>query len=240
MKIAIHQPWYFPWIGFFDKLAKVDKFIFLDEVQLQDRSYMFRNRLITNSGDIKYLTISYIKRNYIKKKYKEIEINTQFDWQKKHSNFIKTNYKKTLFFDEVWDNIKDIFDSEYIYLNEVCIDCVTILGKMLDINTEITFQSNLDYDKNAKKSDLNLNICKILDATVYLSGQGGKNYMNIDSFAKENIQVVFQEFKHFSYPQINSVEFIPGISILDMFFNCGLERSREIFWNNINNSQTEK
>lgn len=234
MKVAIHQPCYFPWIGYFDKMAKVDKFVLLDEVQLQDRSYMFRNRLITTSGNIKYLTISYIKKDYMKYKYNEIKINNQIDWQRNHLNFIITNYKKTFFFDEIREIIQIIFEKRYIHLNDVCIDIINILKKILNINTEIIIQSSLNYDKNAKKNNLNLNICEILNATEYLSGEGGKKYMEINPFEKNNIQVVFQEFQHPIYEQINSKEFIPGISILDMLFNCGIDKSREIFWNNVN------
>ena len=233
MKIAIHQPHYFPWLGYFDKMAKVDKFVLLDEVQLTDKSNMFRNKFMSKSGKEKYLTVCFIKKGYMQKSFREVELNDEINWQKDHINFIKDNYRKSEFYDEIWPYVLPILEKKYRYLSDVSIDSLMVLKNLLNINTEIILQSEISYDINAKNNDLVLNICKETRANQYLSGNGARKYMNLDLFIQEDIQVEYQQFNHPIYNQINSLNFTPNLSGLDMLFNCGIEKSREIFWRNV-------
>ena len=73
MMVAIHQPHYFPWLGYLAKMASVDKFILMDTVQLEKRSYMLRNRVVDPDGKVRYLNISCEKHNHYEKEYREIE-----------------------------------------------------------------------------------------------------------------------------------------------------------------------
>jgi hypothetical protein len=233
MKVGIHQPHYFPWLGYLDKMAKSDKFIILDDVQLTDNSNMFRNRFLTKNKTVKYLTIGYRKKNYLEKKYNQIEINDDISWQINHANFIIDNYKKSPYFDEVWDFIKQIFNKNYSHLYEVTIESIMILKQIFEIKTDIILQSTLNYDQNATKNELLINLCVLVDAEVYLSGIGAKNYMKTDIFEKQGIKVEFQSYSTLEYKQFNTSEFIPNLSALDLLFNCGIQRSRELFWKNI-------
>lgn len=108
---------------------------------------------------------------------------------------------------------------------------------LLNIKTEIVYQSGLSYDRNSKKSDMIIDICIAAESNVYLAGCGASvEYLNREKFAKNNIKVVFHEFKHPIYSQVNSREFVPGISILDMLFNCGIDETCSIFWANVNST----
>lgn len=233
MKVAIHQPHYFPWLGYMDKMAKVDKFAILDEAQLTERSNMFRNKFLANDGTEKYLTLSYKKENHLNLPFKEIEINSNVDWQKKHKNFILTNYKKAKYFDEIWDVVAVVFEKQYTYLYEVDIDTIMLLRMLLDVNTPLVYQSNLFYDRTKKKNDMVLEICKCLGAKYYLSGNGARKYMEVETFKKERIAVEYQNFMHPQYEQLNGGEFQPCMSALDLLFNNGIEKSRKIFWDNV-------
>jgi hypothetical protein len=233
MRISIHQPHYFPWLGYFDKMAKVDKFVLLDEVQLTDKSNMFRNKFMSKSGKEKYLTVCFIKKGYMQKSFKAVELNNEINWQRDHVNFIKDNYRKSEFYDEIWPYVLPILEKKYRYLSDVSIDSLMVLKNLLNINTEIILQSEISYDINAKNNDLVLNICKETKANQYLSGNGARKYMNLDLFIQEDIQVEYQQFNHPIYNQINSLNFTPNLSGLDMLFNCGIEKSREIFWRNV-------
>ena len=73
MMVAIHQPHYFPWLGYLAKMASVDKFILMDTVQLEKRSYMHRNRIIDPDGEVRYLNISCEKKNHFCQEYKDIK-----------------------------------------------------------------------------------------------------------------------------------------------------------------------
>ena len=227
MKIAIHQPHYFPWMGYFDKMAKVDKFIIMDDVQLVDCSPMVRNKFLDNQGKELLLSLSIEKKGYLEKATKDIKLLNWNVVRKKQSKSMYFNYKKCEFFDEIWEKVKEVFERDYTYLIDLQI------RDILNIKTEIIYQSDLAYDENLKNSDLVLELCLAIKANIYLSGNGGKKYMNLNDYEARNVKVVFQNFDYPIYPQQNSKEFISKLSILDLLFNCGIEKSRKIFWNNV-------
>ncbi len=234
MIVGIHQPLYFPWIGFFDKMAKSDRFLLLDEVQMEKGSYMYRNRIIDESGKIVYLTIPGNKHGFLNRKYNEIEAKNDYDWKNDHAESIKRAYGDSLFFDEVWGNIEDLFDTEEKTICAYCIRSIKRIKEILDISTEIILQSDLEYDDNAKKNDLILSLCQKLGADRYLSGNGARKYMQDDSFAKVGIEVGYQIIQVPEYGQLHTKEFVPGLSMLDVFFNCGIKGTKELFWKTCN------
>ena len=233
MKVAIHQPHYFPWMGYFDKMAKVDKFIIMDDVQLEDSSVMVRNKFLENTGVEKLLSLNVDKKGYLEKKCRELNLK---DWQKvrkKHSKFWYYNYKNAPYLNEIWAKISCIFEKNYELLIELQMDIIMIFIELLNIKTEIVFQSSLKYDIETKKNDLVLELCQKIEADVYLSGNGAKKYMDDSTFLKNNIKVIYQKFKYPEYKQFSSLEFIPNLSILDMFFNLGIIESNKVFWKNV-------
>lgn len=237
MKIAIHQPHYFPWMGYFDKMAKVDKFIIMDDVQLVDCSPMVRNKFIDNQGKELLLSLSIDKKGYLEKTTRDIKLVNWKIVRKKQAKSLYFNYKKCKFFDEIWIKLKNIFEKDYIYLIDLQIDIINNIREFLNIKSEIIYQSDLNYNKELKNSDLVLELCLITGANIYLSGNGGRKYMNLDDYKNNNIEVIFQKFDYPIYPQENSKEFISKLSILDLLFNCGIEKSREIFWENVNKTK---
>lgn len=233
MKVSIHQPHYFPWLGYLDKMAKSDLFILLDEVQLTDKSNMFRNKFLTKDGKEKYLTVCFEKKDYMDKEFCQVQLNKAVNWQKNHINFLEDNYRKAPYFNEIFEKIKIVYEKDYDYLCEVAIDSVLILKKMFDIPTEIMLQSKIDYEKDKKKNDLVLELCKKNNASLYLSGNGAKKYMDDQSFENEGIKVIYQDFKYPVYSQIESKSFVPNLSAVDILFYCGVDKAREIFWDNV-------
>lgn len=237
MKVAIHQPHFFPWMGYLNKMAQVEKFILMDEVQLTDKSNMFRNKFINKNGKEKFLTVCFVKKGYLNKRFKDIELNENIEWQKDHINFLKDTYRKSLYFNEIWELIEPIFLKDYHYLCDVSIDTVLLLRKIFNIPAEVILQSNLDYDKRAKKNELVISLCKSVKADIYLSGNGAKKYMDLDLFQNKGIKVFYQNFKYPQYKQINTNVFVPNLSSLDILFNCGVEGANKIFWNCLKNNK---
>ena len=233
MKVAIHQFHYFPWIGYLDKMAKADKFILLNDVQLSKDSAMHRARVLTNDGKEKYLTICYAKENWMEKKSSEIYLNEAIDWQQRQVNFIMNNYRHKENFEQIWTEIEHIFQKKYLLLNDVLLDSLLTTRKLFGIETELLLQSDLTYDESAKKNFLVLELCKSVGADVYLSGIGAKKYMEVDTFVQEGIQVVYHDFKHPEYRQSGNQEFQLYMSSLDLLFNEGIENARTLFWENV-------
>lgn len=233
MKVAIHQPHYFPWMGYLDKMAKANLFIILDQVQLTSSTNMYRNRFLTSAGKERYLTVPFEKKGYMEKEFRNVLLNQQIDWQEKHKNFIFSTYKKMTNFAEIWPLIKPVFEKHYETVYQVSMDTIEIVRKIFGITTPMVLQSELEWRHDAKKNDLILALCEATGANIYLSGNGARKYMDIVPFEQAGIRVVYQDFTYPHYQQKYSDEFVANLSSLDMLFNCGIEQSRRIFWDNV-------
>lgn len=236
MRVGIHQLHYFPWLGYMNKMAKSDIFIILDDVQLSDSSYMFRHKLLCKNGSEKYITIPFNKKNYMQRKFGEIELNPAVPWQKNHVNFIKDSYSKAPFFKEVWDVIGGFYEKEFETLFDVTNESVMLMREMLDVKTKLIYQSELP-EAAGKKNDLVLDLCKEVNADIYLSGNGARKYMDVASFENEGIKVQFQKFSLPEYNQMYSEQFVPGLCGLDMLFNIGIENSKQLLKETLNQKE---
>lgn len=234
MIVSIHQPSYFPWLGWLHKVVQSDVFVLLDNVQLADRAYQHRNLFLTNDGREKMLSISLQKKGYRDLGMKNIALHAETDWQKEHLAFIKNNYIKHPYYKEVMSFIEPVFTKHYSTLGDVLYDVTMIVASVFDIKTKIVRQDNIVHDINAQKSELMLSLCKGVGATTYLSGQGAKAYMDDTLFENEGISVTYQQFTHPYYKQLSTGstpdKFIQGICCLDLLFNVGVEESRRILY----------
>ena len=234
MMVAIHQPHYFPWLGYLAKMASVNQFIFLDTVQLEKRSYMLRNRIVDPDGRIRYLNISCDKRNHYGREYRDIETKDFAEWTGRQKGIIISAYKKCKYFEEVWNRIIPVFNEEHILLCDVTIHSVNILRDILGIHTPVTLQSKLNIDSKLKREKLILGLCQAVGAEAYYAGRGASmQYLNDEECEREGVHVIYQNYEHPVYQQTGSHPFIPGLSTLDLLFNNGVEKSKEIFWDSV-------
>ena len=234
MKCSNHQPQFFPWLGYFDKMAKTDVFVLLDEVQLEPASHMVRNRLIAPTGKVGYLTIASNRKGYLEKKYSEIPTASDDSWKQKNLFVLQEYYRKAPFYKQIMEQLEVFYKQDFHTVCEWTISSILLVRKWLEIETRLEYQSNVDYDRSYRRSDLMLGICKGLGADIYFSGKGfSVQYLDREKFIENGVKIVFQNFTHPTYKQLHTSEFIPGLSSLDMFFNCGIEQTREIFWKNV-------
>ena len=239
MIAAIHQHHYFPWLGYMDKMARSDVFLLLDRVQLTDNSYMFRHQLLDKNGEKKFITIPFQKKGYMDRPYNELELNAAVDWQTRQKNFIQDNYRRHPFYQEIWREIEPVFTGRFDCLWEVTDASIRIMRRLLDVKTPLVYQSQLE-EAPGKKSEFLIGLLHQLGAERYPSGAGARKYMDMDMFAAAGISVEYQDFKLPIYPQKNTGEFVGGISGLDILFNCGVEETRRIFWENVSREQENK
>lgn len=234
MKASIHQPHYFPWIGYFDKMAKADVFVLLDQVQLEKGSQMLRNRVLDPNGQPKFLTISAETKDFLNREYRELATKDIPQWTARQINALKNYYRKAPAAKEIFPFLDAFFQREDPTICQWTCGSIELVRQLLDIKTPLLYQSDISYDRRCKRSDLVYAICKAVGADTYFSGRGASvEYLDREKFAENGVKIVFQDFTHPVYPQCNSNEFIPGISILDLLFNCGIEEARRIFWDNV-------
>jgi len=219
MKVVIHQPEYLPWLGFFDKLDKCDLFVFLDHVQYQ-KGFINRNKIKTDRG-WQWLTVPIIHK-YHRQPINKVKIDNQTNWRKNHWKTMIYYYNQTPYFKKYAQFFKDVFKQNWVKLVDLDIYLIKNLMKMLGIKTPLKKSSLLKV--KGKKTELLINICKVVEANTYLSGEGGRQYMDLKMFEKKGIKVLFQDFRHAVYPQqFDKKSFLPKMSAIDLLFNCGEE-----------------
>lgn len=214
-KVCVRQPGYLPYIGFFKKIESSDVFVFLDDVQYEKNGFDNRNKIRTSEGFM-WLTVPV---NYKFGQFlNEIKIANNEDWSRKHRKSIKINYQKATFFSEYWNDIGSILSQKWELLIDLNIKLIECFISGLNLTTKTIKSSELNIKKTG--SEKLLEICRKLDATTYLSGELGKNYLNEQIFHDSKIQVIYEKFEHPTYRQLNKT-FIPNMSILDLLFNEG-------------------
>jgi len=217
MIVSIHQPAYFPWLGYFDKIIQSDIFVYLDTVQFQKNSFQNRNKIRTSQSWI-WLTVPVITKNVLfTTPLNKIKIDNKQKWRKKHYQSICMNYSKSTHFKKYRPLIENYFTKEWEYLSDLCFKMLIDFLNILNISTTIIKSSDMK-EKNVSKNDLILEICKDLKATTYFSGKCGQDYIDEDSFNKHNIDVVFQDYEHPVYNQLYS-GFEPYMGIIDLLMN---------------------
>lgn len=231
--VAIHQPHYFPWLGYLDKMAKVDEFIVMDDVQFTDGSPMSRNKLLQIDGQSKLLSLCVAKKGYMDKPTKELKLSNWPKTRKKHRSFIEMNYKRTPYYDEIMSQVLPIFETDFATLLEVDLATMNVLRDIFDIETPLIMQSTLAYDTQAKNNDLVLSLCEAIGADGYLSGRGAREYMDDESFERSGVTVRYQLFESPVYAQCRQQEFVSGLSSLDLAFQYGIEGARSVFRSNM-------
>jgi hypothetical protein len=238
MKVSMHQLHYFPWLGYFDKIARSDKFIVMDAVQLTARSFMRRNRFLNRDGDVTMLTVNCRLKGSRERKYREIEAVDVEKWQETHRRFLENNYK-TAHCGEVMRHVGHVFTKPYRFLYEAALDSVSAVLNMLGIGTEIVFQTRLEAAgaSHSGASDTVLGLCRAAGADIYLAGAGASaDYLDRESFHRAGVEVFIQDYSCPVYPQAGQGGFTPDISALDFLLNCGTEAGRRIFWENVGRS----
>ena len=222
MNVSIHQPDFFPYPGFFNKIFLSDVFVILDRTQFEF-GITNRNKIITPEGTWTRISIP-VKTGQKFFQINDVKINNDMNWKEKNLDLISKSYSKSKFFDLYNTSINSIFEEKWEYLIEINIKILKTIFEWLDIKTKIIFESELNV--KGTSSEKLLNICKQVDATKYVSGSGGKNYLDEKIFQKNHIDIEYQKYTPILYSQLNSKSFIPNLSILDLLFNMGYESKK--------------
>jgi hypothetical protein len=217
MKLAISQPTFLPWIGYFALLKKVENFIFLDHVQFEKRSWQQRNYIQLN-GQPHLITIPVKTKARFKQKISDVEI---CDYKEivKIKNKIFLSYKKARYFNDYYENISNIFDNNKNFLLNLNIELIKFFTKELKINVNFTLSSF--YEVKSNKEDLIFDLCKKINCEEYVTTIGAKKYLGkFKNIPGTDIKISYFEFIDIKYFQ-NNDKFIPKLSILDLLFNEG-------------------
>lgn len=218
MKIGIMQPYFFPYIGYFQLINEVDKFVIYDDVNYINRGWINRN-YIYNNGDLQMINLN-LKKVSQNKLINEIKIIDDDKMRKKILKSLRCIYSKAPYYKNVYPILeKIILNSEHrlfkyleYSLKEIC--------DYLEINTDIVMSSSLDKCNKLKSKEKIINICKILGGDEYINPIGGKNLYSKQTFRDNGIKLSFIKSDYnIKYHQFKD-EFVPNLSIIDvLMFN---------------------
>ncbi len=222
IRIAIHQPNFLPHTGFFKKIYLSDIFVVLDDVQFARRSFTQRT-LIKYENFAGWLTVPVIKKGKYFQIIKDTEIDNDREWIKKHINTFYHYYRKSTYFFDVFDLIKIIYSKKFRFLMDFNLFGISRINDFLGIKKDFVFSSELGI--KSSKTERIIEILNKLNGNIYLSGEGGKKYIDFELMEKNGIKVEYYK-KVKEYRQLG-LGFIYGLSIVDLLFNEG---KRSIEW----------
>jgi hypothetical protein len=216
MKLAIMQPYIFPYIGYFQLINAVDKFIILDDVNFIMRGWINRNRILVNGKE--YLFSVPVKKASQNKLIFDCEL-ADSNWKEKLLKTIELSYKNAPYFKDCCGIISSIIKTEENNLSKWLTFQIKTICSYLKIKTEIGDSSQIYSNRHLRAQDKIIDICKQEKAGAYYNAIGGKSLYRTDDFRKNNIDLHFLNTLPERYHQ-NSVEFVPFLSIIDvMMFN---------------------
>lgn len=217
MKVGIMQPYFFPYIGYWQLLNAVDRYVIYDDVNFIKGGWINRNRILINS-EAKLFNIQ-MQGASPNKLISEIRVSDNIVWKKKLLKTIENAYKKAPFYNNIFPIIEEIINYDEINLAKYLANSIKKVCKYLDIETELIISSTLNKDNNLRAQDKVIAICKELEATEYYNAIGGQELYSYEDFKNEGIKLSFLKTNEIKYEQFKD-EFVSNLSILDvLMFN---------------------
>ncbi len=214
MKLGIMQPYFMPYIGYWQLMAAVDTYVIYDDVNYIKKGWINRNNILVNN-DKQLFTIS-LNGASQNKLINEITIADDFTKLRKT---IHMAYHKAPYYNDVMALLDKIFSYQSSNLADFIANSIELVCQYLDIQTKIIMSSDIEKDNSLKGQDKILEICKLLNADTYYNAIGGQELYDKSVFEKENIKLCFLKSDIPEYSQYNN-NFVPGLSIIDvLMFN---------------------
>ncbi len=219
MIVAIHQPNYLPYLGFFEKMIQADIFVIYDDAQFNKEDFQHRNKIKIFHG-CKWLTVP-VEKKLIS--LKEITIKNEvmkkgIKWFESHYNNIDLNYNRTPHYSLYKKDMEAIYMKKHEKLIDLNMELIKFLMNAFNIKKKLIYSSELNHKSNSTQRLID--IVESIGGDTYLSGAMGRNYLDLTLFERKGIEVKFQEFKPIVYQQ-NYEDFLPNMSAIDALFNIG-------------------
>lgn len=217
MKLGIMQPYFFPYIGYWQLINLVDVYVIYDDVNFIKKGWINRNRILCNGKDLMInILLNKVSQN---KLINEIYLVDDIIWKNKLLKTIENNYKKAPYFSHVMPLITEIILNKENNLALYLFYSLVTISTYIGIKTKFLLSSHIDKNNSLKGENKILEICKILNTDTYINAIGGMELYSFDNFINNGINLAFIKTNEITYKQFNK-EFVPNLSIIDvMMFN---------------------
>lgn len=228
--VGIHQPNFFPWLGFFDKICRSDIFILLDDVQFPKSGRGgWTNRVqVSDHGTPRWLTLPVDRTYQGLRNINEIQIANDPSWQQKIINALNAYYRRAPYWDEIFPIIQNCIAHPSKFLLDFNLHALFILLDHLGLDrSHLVLASNLSV--SSKSTERLIDLINAVKGTAYYCGGGASGYQEDTQFALNSIALVYQNFQHPQYNQfLNRNNFVQGCSIIDVLFNLGFNDTKKL------------
>lgn len=222
MKLGIMQPYFLPYLGYWQLMKNVDTYVVYDDVAYIKGGWINRNNFLVQ-GNPKLYTFSLEGAGSFKL-INEISIKDDFSNFKKLLQF---NYAKAPFYKDCMELVERIISFDKKNLGKFLFNSIKIIAEYLDFETKILLSSEIEKDNNLKGKDKVISICKLLGADEYLNAIGGQELYNKEEFLQNGIKLSFVKTNITPYKQFKNT-FVPGLSILDILMFNSKEQVKEM------------
>lgn len=238
MNIAMMQPSFMPWLGYFELIYRSDIFIFLDDFQFSVQSYHQRNSLFVNKGQVDWYTVPVKKSVSFKLPLNMVQMDEAGKWRLKMWKRIQNNYGRSDFYRELAPGIEKWLLAPAASLAEQNLLFIKIVCELLGYKKE--FRNSSKLGSNKERSERVVELLRWCDAKRYYSARGSFEYMREDGvFPLNDIEVLFQNFQSEPYRQIGMKDvFMPSLSVIDALMNVGPVATAELIKNGTKGWQT--
>jgi hypothetical protein len=223
--VAIHQPNFFPWLGYFDKMRRAEHFVFLDDVQFPKTGGVWTNRVkICIAGKARWLTAP-VDRNYTGlRMVHEMRFSASKPWRDDMLRSIESAYRKAQYYDEAMALLIPLIAYEEDGIAAYNIHAITALASQFALRVKFHISSDLASDGKATARLIQLT--RAVGGDAYLCGGGADGYQQDEAFAEAGIRLVYQDFISQPYPQ-GGADFMPGLSVIDMLMHLGVDATAQ-------------
>lgn len=218
MKIAIMQPYIFPYIGYFQLIASVDKFIFYDDVAYIKNGWINRNRILVEKKE--HLFTFPVKNGSCNTKINRVELDKFNNVAKKILKTIEQSYRKAPYFDHVYPVINNVLSGEYNLISDLAKASILAINDYVSLKPDVVISSNIYKNDHLSSQERVIDINLIEKSTAYINSDGGRILYSHDSFKSNNIDLMFIKASIHEYQQHPNMSFVPSLSIIDvLMFN---------------------
>jgi hypothetical protein len=226
--VAIHQPNFFPWPGYFDKIARSDYFVFLDDVQIQKTGGGWSNRVkMLISGQPKWVSAPIDRSYHGVREIRETVFKAHSDWRSDVLRSLQMSYRRAPYFNYTMELLEPLLmnrEENVAIYNSLAI--IRIAEELGIETSKCIWSSKLAH--TGKSNDLLVSIVKALGSSRYMCGDGADGYQDDNAFKKASIELVRQGYSQRSYPQFGGKEFVSGLSVIDLLMNVGRRGARDM------------
>lgn len=225
MKLGIMQPYFLPYIGYWQLLAIADKYVVYDDVNFIKGGWINRNRILVQ-GKPQYINVQMVGSSSFKY-IKDVGVDSSERWRRKLLDTIKMAYAKAPYYDEIYPLMKRLICKQENSLAKYLFEIMCEIAEYLDVDTQLVLSSEIDQDRSLHAEARVIDICRRMGATEYVNAIGGRKLYSASDFAKDGIRLLFLQTNVKPYHQFND-KYISNLSILDVLMFNGKKRTQEM------------